>query len=495
MTAMQIVIVYLALLLLLSVISKKMFKGTIADYFTATHSIGPFMLLMSVFGTTMTAFALVGSTSEAYHNGTGVYGLLASLSGFVHAAVFYLIGIRVFKWGKKFGFTTQIDLFRARYDNNFIGYLLFPTLVCFIIPYLLIGLLASGTFFQQVSNKSISTELGSAIIAIVVLIYIFIGGVRGAAIANTFQTCVFMILGFVAFILISNKLGGVESAMKMVVASHPEKLVREGNQTHLIFLSYFFIPLSVAMFPHLFQHWLTAKSAKAFKLTVFAHPIFIMLVWIPCVLIGIWATSAMVGGELVVPKNSPPNTELAIMVKKLTSDSMSGLLMAGVLAAIMSSLDSQFFCLGTMFTNDILFKFIDKEKISDKAKIWYARGFIITIVVLTWLISLVVNKTRIFPLAVWSFSGFAGLSPLIFAAIYWKRSTGLGIILGVVGALFSWLYFFWDSGFGVATKYNVLGLMPVTFIVLSCVIGLVIGNIFGKRVSEEILNKFFKKEN
>ena len=51
----------------------------------------------------------------------------------------------------------------------------------------------------------------------------------------------------------------------------------------LMFLSYMLIPLSVGMFPHLFQHWLTAKSAKTFRLTLVAHPLFIMIVWVPCV--------------------------------------------------------------------------------------------------------------------------------------------------------------------------------------------------------------------
>ena len=46
---------------------------------------------------------------------------------------------------------------------------------------------------------------------------------------------------------------------------------------HAQFLTYCFVPLSVGMFPHLFQHWLTAKSAKSFKLTVVAHPVFIMI--------------------------------------------------------------------------------------------------------------------------------------------------------------------------------------------------------------------------
>ena len=109
----------------------------------------------------------------------------------------------------------------------------------------------------------------------------------------------------------------------------------------ITFVTYLFIPLSVGMFPHLFQHWLTARNAKAFKLTVIAHPICIMIVWVPCVLIGSWASG-------LLPPAIPPPAVLSAMLNMLVGDPLlTGLLTAGVLAAIMSSLDSQFLCLGT----------------------------------------------------------------------------------------------------------------------------------------------------
>ena len=61
-----IILAYLVLLLGLGLFSSRLFRGTKLDYQVASHSIGPFLLLMSLFGTTMTAFALVGSTGEAY---------------------------------------------------------------------------------------------------------------------------------------------------------------------------------------------------------------------------------------------------------------------------------------------------------------------------------------------------------------------------------------------------------------------------------------------
>ncbi|MEZ6146540.1 MAG: hypothetical protein R3B91_14215 [Planctomycetaceae bacterium] len=86
---------YLASLLFLGVFSSRLFKGTSKDYLLASHSIGPFLLLMSLFGTTMTGFALVGSTGEAFVEGVGVYGMLASSSGIIHSLCFFVLGIRL----------------------------------------------------------------------------------------------------------------------------------------------------------------------------------------------------------------------------------------------------------------------------------------------------------------------------------------------------------------------------------------------------------------
>jgi len=107
MTPLIVMVCYMGLLLGLGLLSNRVFKGTAADYFLASHSIGPVLLLMSVFGTTMTAFALVGSSGEAYRAGIGVYGLMASWSGLIHAAVFFFIGIRLWAIGKRHGYVTQ----------------------------------------------------------------------------------------------------------------------------------------------------------------------------------------------------------------------------------------------------------------------------------------------------------------------------------------------------------------------------------------------------
>ena len=506
-----VILGYLGLLLGLGVFSSRFFRGSSSDYFVASRSIGPFLLLMSVFGTTMTAFALVGSTGKAFDAGIGVYGLMASWSGLVHAAVFFLIGIRLWGIGKRYGYVTQIQYFRDRFQSDTLGYLLFPILVLLIIPYLLIGLLGSGAVMRGVTAGmfpdlfastapagSVPPWLTQLVICCVVLFYVFFGGVRSAAWANTFQTLVFMVTGVIAFYMIADSLGGLAAAGEQVRRYAPEHLAREGMMGQVQFLSYIFIPLSVGMFPHLFQHWLTARSAKTFRLTVIGHPICIMIVWVPCILIGIWGAALVAQGELSAPSS---NAVLGAMVGNLVeSPWLMGLLTAGILAAIMSSLDSQFVCLGSMFTNDIVVHASRRGRFSDIQRVWIGRGFIVAIVAITYIISLF-PPPHIFDLAVWCFSGFAALFPLVFAAIYWRRTTRPGAIACVLVTAATWLLFFIDdivfrdsSYFSTAAEgeeYLVWGMMPVAVICAASVLALVVVSLLTSPMPRETIEKFF----
>lgn len=509
MIQLSIIAAYLALLLGLGLFSNRLFRGTSEDYMLASHSIGPFLLLMSLFGTTMTAFALVGSTGESYKVGIGVYGMLASSSGIVHSLCFFIIGVKLWKLGYRYGYTTQIQFFRDRLENDSIGIVLFPVLVGLVIPYLLIGVISAGTVINKVTlhefplfesyGGGVPGWMASLAICGVVLLYVFFGGMRGTAWANTFQTLVFMVLGVVTFYVIATELGGTKNLLEnMRIASgavDPDKLTRS-HIPKTMFLTYMLIPLSVGMFPHLFQHWLTAKSANSFKLPVVVHPLFIMIVWGPCVLIGVWATTDLAG----VPKAVSANGVLAFLVRSKAGDVLGGLLTAGILAAVMSSLDSQFLCLGTMFTNDIVLHY-RRKGISEKQKVLIARCFVIGVVAVTYLFSLA-EPRRVFQMGVWCFSGFSALFPLVFATLYWKRLTAAGAFASILVALASWCYLFWQSNFGAIPNYTVdirvagtvYQTMPVATIFLAAAAALIVVSLLTRPPSRKTLAKFFEVE-
>ncbi len=517
MTTFYILVGYLALLIGLGLISNKFFKGTSADFFVVSRSVGSFLLLMSIFGTTMTGFALVGSTGKAYSSGIGVYGLMASWSGLIHSAVFFAVGIKLWAAGKRYGYVTQCEYFRDRFESDKLGYLLFPILVLLVIPYLLVGVIAAGKFIQPTTaglfpeafpmpdlpngkphplSGGVPPWLGSGAICLIVLFYVFFGGLRGAVWANTFQTIVFMITGVIAFVMISKNLGGLKAASEAVAAHEfaSDRLAREGMMGKLQFLSYCFVPLSVGMFPHLFQHWLTARSAKNFKLTVVAHPIFIMIVWLPCILIGIWAAAYL--GPLGPGQTA--NSVLGRMVGQLVhSPVLSGLVGAGVLAAIMSSLDSQFMCLGTMFTKDIVIKKFGEDRFSDTQKIWIARGFILAVVAVTYGLSIYLkDSAHVFDLGVWCFSGFAALFPLVLAAVYWKGVTKAGAYASILSTVVVWCALFYrdiiaEKPPGAEEELLIAGMMPVTIMITVSALSLVVVSLFSKKPSEATIRKFF----
>ncbi len=497
---------YLGALLLLGVFSARLFRGTSSDYFVASRSIGPFLLLMSVFGTTMTAFALVGSTGKAYEVGIGVYGLMASSSGLIHSLVFLLIGVKLWAIGKRYNYITQIQYFRARFESNAIGYLLFPVIVGLVIPYLLIGLLGSGAtvkaisrgmfpvFFESTSG-AIPPWITSLVVCGVVLSYIFFGGLRSAAWANAMQTIVFMVTGLIAFVLIAKALDGPAAATQQTLENRPELLAREGQIGVAQFITYMFVPLSVAMFPHLFQHWLTAKSARTFRLTIVAHPIFIMIVWVPCILIGVWAA----GAGIAAPGGNV-NAVLGVTVAKLLQNPyMTGLLTAGILAAIMSSLDSQFICLGTMFTNDIVIHSAGKERFSDRQILRIGRAFIVAVVAVTFVLSLF-EPPKIFNLAVWCFSGFASLFPLVVASLYRKRTTRAGAIASIITMAVTWFVLFYQDIINPSQArideggdYLVFGMMPVAVIFTASAVALIGVSLATRPPAPETIDKFFPR--
>ena len=398
--------------------------------------------------------------------------------------------------------------------------MLFPVLVVLIIPYLLVGLIAAGSaikgltsgvvkpdgtlvrpgmfadygWFESanpVLNGAVPPWLTALVIAAIVLVYVFLGGVRSTAWANTFQTIVFMITGVIAFTLIAKALGGPGAASQAVAERAPEALAREDKISTLQFFSYAFIPLSVGMFPHLFQHWLTARSAKSFRLVVIAHPIFIMLVWVPCVLIGVWALG------VVKMDGTPPNAVLGKMVAVLVHQPViTGILFAGILAAIMSSLDSQFMCLSTMFTNDVVVHAKGEDHFTDKQLLWIGRIFVIAIVAVTYAISLMKLPINVFDLGVWCFSGFGALFPIAFAAVYWKRATKAGAITAVLATAALWLglisydlFVFKEAH--PKEEFLLGGMMPAAALFATCLVTLVLVSLATKAPDEKTIAKFF----
>jgi Na+/proline symporter len=116
---------------------------------------------------------------------------------------------------------------------------------------------------------------------------------------------------------------------------------------------------------------------------------------------------------------------------------LAGLLGAGIMAAVMSS-DSQILALSTMFTEDVFAHYEGHRRFGEEAQVRMGRAFVIVVTLVAYAIALWA-PANIFALATqYGFSGYAALSPMVFAALFWKRSTkwgALAVTLWAAGAV------------------------------------------------------------
>jgi SSS family solute:Na+ symporter len=451
-----IVFAYLAVVVYIGVFAfrKAGSKEQVEEFFVARRSLGPFVFLLSLFGTNMTAFAILGSSGHAFNNGIVTYGLMASSSGLVIPLTIFFIGTRVWALGKKFGFITPVQLFRDRWECSHIGTVIFAVQAVLLLPYVIIGVMGGGTTLNAVSGGWIPYWLGGAVVAVVVMSYVFFGGMRGTAWVNTFQTILFLAFGTIAVVVIGWGMGGFRASAGALLGSPMSFLLTRERVSPLYFFSYTFIPLSAIAFPHITMFCLTARRMAQFKKTVIFYPQCILAIWVPCVFLGVMANRAQdipqikqkqearrvlaQQGRQMTPEareavraQTDGDDVLLLLLDRYAPLWLAGLLGAGIMAAVMAT-DSQILAISTMFTEDVLTHYGGRERFSEGAQVKMARAFVVLLTIPAYFIALKAPES-IFSLAIqYAFSGFAALSPLLVAALFWRGSTRWGALAATI---------------------------------------------------------------
>src|ERR1700722_4802388 len=226
MIPVVVILAYLAVIAVIGSIAFKKSKENTEDFFLANRSIGPLVFFLSIFATNMTAFAILGSSGQSYRQGIGIYGLMAFSSCFFIPLTLFFFCHRLWSLGKKFGHQTQVSFFRDRWECNHIGTVIFALSAAMLVPYMIISLMGGGTVLSEISMENgkplISYAVGCAIVAVVVTLNVFFGGMRGTVWVNIFQTILFVCFGFVAVVVISHALPGGFASYMQKLAGDPK---------------------------------------------------------------------------------------------------------------------------------------------------------------------------------------------------------------------------------------------------------------------------------
>ena len=430
MTPVLVILAYLALIALVGGMAFRRGRNSTEDFFLANRSVGEMVFFLSIFATNMTAFAILGSSGQAYRQGIGIYGLMASSSGLVIPLTIFLIGTRLWALGKRLGHQTQVAFFRDRWECDAIGTVIFGLSAVMLVPYMIISIMGGGTVLAQVSRVGgaaplIPYWLGCAIVAVAVTLGVFLGGMRGTVWVNILQTTLFLCFGAVALVTVCHALPGGLSHYMSGLAGDPKTrfLLTREKMPPQAFWSYTLIPLSSIMFPHMAIMCFSARRVTAFKRTVVLYPLAILLIWLPCVFLGVL-------GVATLGKVADPDGVLLLMLDKYAPAWLAGLLGAGIISAVMGSDAHQVLALSTMFTKDIYQHYGGRERYGERAAVHFARAFIILVTLAAYLIALGLKASQgIFEIAIrYAFSGFAAMAPIMVAALFWKRSTKWGAL-------------------------------------------------------------------
>src|SRR5678816_575438 len=272
---------------------------------------------------------------------------------------------------------------------------------------------------------------------------------RGTAWVNTFQTVLFLCFGAVALVVIGVGLGGFRSAAQALDVPATRWLLTRERISPYYFFSYTFIPLSAIAFPHILIFCLTARKMAQFKKTVIFYPLCILAIWLPCVFLGVMANRVDIPqirekqearrvlatqGRTMDPEHRDELREKAagddvimLLLQHYAPLWLAGLLGAGIMAAVMAS-DSQILALSTMFTEDVFAFYGGKRRFGEAVQVQTGRLFIVLITLFAYIVALQAPET-IFELAIqYAFSGYAALSPLLIAALFWRGSTKWGAL-------------------------------------------------------------------
>src|SRR5688572_3430849 len=140
---------------------------------------------------------------------------------------------------------------------------------------------------------------------------------------------------------------------------------------------------------------------------------------------------------------------------------LAGILGAGIMAAVMAS-DSQILALSTMFTEDVFAYYGGKARFGENVQVQTGRIFVVILTVVAYVIALRAPQ-GIFDLAVqYAISGYSAMSPLLVAALFWKRSTKWGALAVTLWVAFAVIYTSQVRG-GLAW-YGLLPVVPMSLI-------------------------------
>ncbi|MHB8763989.1 MAG: sodium:solute symporter family protein [Deferrisomatales bacterium] len=403
------------------------FTRTADDYFVAGSSLGYFVLIFSLLASFLSAFSMFGMASLGYRTGFGaLYVLTVNLVplGFL----WYYIHRKTFILGKARGWQSMGAPFGERYGTSM--RVLIPVVTILAsIPYLVAQIQGIGLMLEAMSEGLISYRLGLLFVPAFIAVYLVMGGMKGAAWANTIQGVFFSVMVFVLFFAVMAKNGGFLATMDLVAARHPElfQLGAKGGKVWSYPMVFGFAAamcLGCVCFPQPYMHAYSSRSAQGFKAMVLSFGGLCILLITCTTLVGI-ASTVLVPGLAGLEADKV----YGLAANQVLPTTLAALAVAGGFTAAMSTVNGLVFGNAMNIANDMykLWKpSAAAEQLVGVAR-WAVIGILVASTALAWN-----PNTPVAELSVIAFGMIAVTVFPLWGAYFWKRATTWGAVAATV---------------------------------------------------------------
>lgn len=417
--------IYILFALGTAYLSKTGKQTNMDSFFLGNRKMNGLVSGLSYSATTYSAFMLVGLAGLTYQGGVGALGFESIYFAGVTLVAFF--GPRYWIVGKKYGYLTPSEMLGDRYQSKVVATAISLISCVFLIPYSAVQLAGVGYLLQGITDNAIPFSAGTVIATIMAIVFTYMAGIRSVMWTDSLQAVFMLISSVIAVVLLIYGLGGF-SGFFGALENQPSKMLAVPGNGYFNFLTFLGLTLPWIFFsisnPQVSQRLYMPKSMKSLRTMLLSFLIFGFIYTVVSVLWGFSAAIMFPGLE---------NADLAtpmLLSSELIPPLLGVLVMVGILAAAVSTIDSILLTLSSLFARDV-YGNTKKGKSSDEKQLLIGKYVIPVIAILAFIFA----ELQLNLIAVLSVASSAGLLvtiPSVIGAFFWKRGTAAGSLWSVI---------------------------------------------------------------
>ena len=492
---MATIILYLCFVIVTGIMIGRRSKKSSEGFYLGGRGIGPLVTAMSAEASDMSSWLLMGLPGLAYLSGVADAGWTAIGLAVGTYLNFLLVAKKIRRYSVRLDAITIPSFISKRYQEEK------PVIMCiasviiliFFVPYVASGFAAIGKLFNSLLGWDYMTAV--LIGAVVIISYTSVGGFSAVATMDLIQSIIMSCALVVITVFGIVQAGGIGTVIENAKAL-PGYL--SFTQIHDVASGtakpYGIMSIASMMawglgyfgMPHILVRFMAIRDENELKVSRRIASVWVVISMTVAVCIGMIGYSVSKAGRIPVLEGSNSETVIVQISNLLSSYGIfpaiiAGLILAGILAATMSTADSQLLAAASAFSENMLQDVFGK-KLTAKQSMLVARFTVVVIAVIAVFLATDPNSS-VFKIVSFAWAGFgATFGPAVLAAIFWKRSNRQGILAGlVVGGVMVFVWKFGISKLGGA--FAIYELLPA--FVVAC-IAIVIVSLATEKPSAEI---------